>query len=77
MTNVEKTYTLEELMAMNKIERREKIKHANITKAVFCNTLLKNPKFKKIPGKAFIIKKIGSMSELDFQQVIIKTLDQI
>lgn len=72
----QKEYSLEELMSMLPEERKEKIKSANITKGQFCNELMTNKKFKKIPGKGLIIKQIGTMSEERFQEFILDALNR-
>lgn len=69
-------YTLEDLMAMKPEERSEKIKKANITKGQFANKLMTDKKFKRIPGKGAIIKKLGTMSEESFQEFILSLLNQ-
>lgn len=70
-------YTLDELLAMNKLERSQKISEVNITKSEFCKKLLTDKKFKHLPGKGSIITKIGAMSEDEFQAFILLTLNRL
>lgn len=73
---VDTKYTLDDLLAMKPSERKEKISEANITKAQFCNELMTNKKFRKLPGKGLVIKRIGTMSEGAFQDFILTMLNK-
>lgn len=71
----EQLYNLEDLMKLNPKERESKINQSNITKAEFCNKLMTDKKFNKIPGKGIIIKKIGTMTEENFKIFILSLLN--
>ena len=70
-------YSLEDLMKMNREERKEKINQANISKKEFANTLLTSKKFRKLPGKQKILQTIGVMSEESFKEFIIGLIDRV
>lgn len=70
-------YTLDDLLNLTKEERKQKIEEGNITKAIFCNELMTNPKFKRIPSKGLIIKTIGTMNQEKFNNYILSILDKL
>lgn len=71
-----KLYNLEDLIKMNREERKEKINQANITKKEFATTLLTSKQFKKLPGKQKILQTVGVMSEENFKEFVLNLIEK-
>lgn len=70
-------YSLDDLIKMNREERKEKISESNITKKEFATILLTSKKFKKLPGKQKILQTVGVMTEENFKEFVLNLIDRV